>query len=132
MSFGYSVSDFVLLGTEAWKIYKRCKSAPAGFSALQIEVKALYIVLQEVADLPQFGDDSTQQLQGTKLELVGKGAYDVLKELETRLSEFESLGNRNKRFRDRFRWPQEEVDTIRLRLVSQINLLTAFINASAM
>jgi hypothetical protein len=72
--------DFVLLGQEAWRLYRRYKAAPAEFAALATEVSALHIILKE------YGEDAQKQLRGTKLEVIGKGCRGILTELEAQLN----------------------------------------------
>jgi hypothetical protein len=50
MSFGYSVSDFIAVGTLAWSVYKSCKEAPNSFNNIHNEVQSLQIVLRAFGD----------------------------------------------------------------------------------
>jgi hypothetical protein len=42
MSFGYSVSDIIVLGQLAWKAYKLCKDVLESFQNISHEVLSLH------------------------------------------------------------------------------------------
>ena len=125
MSFGYSVGDFIALGTLAWRVYKSCKEAPESFQDISSEVLSLYVVLKEAEETV-----FAQQLSPAKqerLNVVGDGCYLVLTDIDNLCKKYRSLGTQSKRTWDRMRWGSEDIAELRARLVSNAGLLTAWI-----
>jgi hypothetical protein len=125
MSFGYSISDFVVLGQLAWKAYRSCKDAPESFENISHEVLSLHVLLKEIEE-----NLSAQTLTPTRqarLKTIGDGCRDVLEELQNLVDKYESLGTQSKRTWDRMKWASTNIAELRSRLTSNTLLLTAFI-----
>jgi hypothetical protein len=124
MSFGYSVGDFVALGTLAWSVYNSCKGAPESFNDISLEVFSLHAVLKEAEETI-----FAQPLSPTKqkrLKAVGDGCHHVLKDLDNLYKEYQSLGTQSRRTWDRMKWGSENIGELRARLISNTGLLTAW------
>jgi hypothetical protein len=76
MSFGYSVGDFIALGTLAWSVYQSCKGAPESFNNISLEVLSLHAVIKE-AEETIFAQPLITTKQ-KRLKAVGDGCYHVL------------------------------------------------------
>lgn len=125
MSFGFSVSDFVTLGQLAWKAYKSCKDAPQGFQDISQEVLSLSAVLREAEET--FSGQALSAGTQEGLKTVRDGCYSVLRDLQSLLDRYESLGTQSKRTWDRVGWCSNDIAELRSRLISNTGLLTAFI-----
>jgi hypothetical protein len=124
MSFGYSVGDFIALGTLAWSVYKSCKGAPEAFGDISLEVLSLQAVLKE-AEETVFAQPLSPVKQ-ERLKAVGDGCHRVLTDLDNLCKKYQSLGTQGKRTWDRVRWGSEDIAELRLRLISNTGLLTAW------
>jgi hypothetical protein len=127
MSFGYSVGDFIAVGTLAWQIYKSCKGAPESFGNIHLEVLSLHATLKEAEETVFAHRLSPAQQE--RLKTVGDGCYRVLEDLQTLVRKYESLGTQTKRTWDRMRWGTEPVAELRARLTVHIGLLNTVITA---
>ena len=125
MSFGFSVSDFVTLGQLAWKVYKSCKDAPQSFQNISQEVLSLSAVLREAEEV--FSGKPLPQRTSEGLKTVGDGCHSVLKDLQSLLDRYESLGTQAKRTWDRVGWCSNDITELRARLTSNTSLRAAFI-----
>ena len=65
-----------------------------------------------------------------RLALIQKGCDKVLKDLQSLVNRYESLGAQSKQTWDRMKWGNEDVAEIRARLTSNIAILTAYISTS--
>jgi len=123
MSVGVGVGDIVSAVRLAWTVYDACRAAPAQFKVLSEEVEALRIVLESITKgVIDAGLDANQI---NDLNLVCRGSTTVLIELQTLLDKYKSLGA-GRRTWDRLKWGQENIDLLRMRLTSNISLLSAF------
>ena len=61
-----------------------------------------------------------------RLNTVQAGCREVLKSVDDALLKYKSLGPEKKRLRDRVRWGLENVGDLRIRLISNTNMLTLF------
>ena len=125
MGLGYGSGDFIALGTLAWSVYKSCKEAPESFKDISLEVLSLHAVLKEAEETIFM-----QPLSPTRekwLKAVGDGCYHVLTDLDNLYTEYQSLGTQSKQTWDRLRWGSEDIAELRVQLVSNIGLLTAWI-----
>jgi hypothetical protein len=125
MSFGYSVGDFIALGTLAWSVYQSCKGAPESFNDISSVVLSLHAVLQEAEETI-----FAQPLSPTKqirMKAVGDACHHILKDLDNLYKEYQSLGTQSKRTWDRMKWGSENIGELRARLISNTGLLTAWI-----
>ena len=123
--FGFSVGDFMAVGTLAWNVYKSCKAAPKGFSDISNEVLLLHAVLKETEETI-FRSPSTPESQ-ERLMTVGDGCRCVLNDLQALVEKYKSLGTQNKRTTDRMKWGAENIAEIRSRLTSNTAMLTAYV-----
>ncbi|KAH0541665.1 hypothetical protein FGG08_003896 [Glutinoglossum americanum] len=128
MSFGYSVSDFITLGSLAWNVYKACKAAPESFGNISLEILSLHAVLKEVEEIV-FVRPLASERQAS-LKVVGDGCYSVLNDLQSLVQKYHSLGTQSKRTWDRVNWHAEDISELRSRLVVNVTLLTTLISTS--
>jgi N-terminal domain on NACHT_NTPase and P-loop NTPases len=124
MSFGYSVSDIVVLGQLAWKAYRSCKDAPESFRNISREVLSLHALLKEIEE--NIGTETLSSSQA-HLKTIGDGCRNVLEELQSLVDKYESLGTQSKRSWDRMKWGCTDIAELRSRLTSNTLLLSAFI-----
>ena len=126
MSFGYSVGDFLAVGQLCWKIYKKCKDSPENYAELASEVGALHNVVKETEEL--LSQQALTSRQENKLLTCRQGCESVLKDLDGLLDKYESLGTSSRRTFDRMGFGMRDINSIRLRLISNTSLLDAFNN----
>ena len=127
MSFGLAIGDIAAVGQLCWKVYKRCKDAPGSYRELTSEVGALHNVIRETEELVAGQILSPEQKK--RLEVPRRGCLDVLQDLDGLLTRYESLGTRSQRSFDRMGFGMNDMNGIRTRLISNVTLLDAFINA---
>ena len=129
MSFGFGVSDFVTLPAFARKVYRACRDAPGGFKTFSDDIVSLHAILKEIEErLPEF---RLNQDQEARLAQLGKGCNDVLKDLESLIKRYHSLGTQTQRTWDRMGWGLEQTSDLRGRLNSNVTMLSAFLAALA-
>ena len=124
MSFGFSISDFITVPALAWKLYLSCKESSDDFKNISGQVASLHIVLKETSEhLSEYNlaPDREAQLIG-----LGKQCYDVLKDIESLLDRYESLGAASQRTWDRMRWGFEDTSALRDRLMLNTTILATF------
>lgn len=126
MNLGISTGVGALFSVSslAWKTYKACKESPDGFKAISTEVSSLHIVLKEIEENLQ--QSRLRPAREAEMLRLGRGCSDVLEDLEALLLKYKSLSTQSQRTWDRMRFGWEDVNAIRVRLVSNITLLTAF------
>lgn len=121
---GLSVGDIFLISSLAWRVYRLCRDSSNEFKALSTEVASLHIVLKETED--QIQQNNVEKGYEARLLVIADGCKDVLEDLESFLSKYESLATKTQRTWDRLRWGSEDARKLRERLVSNTVLLTAF------
>ena len=126
MSFGLSISDFITVATVCWKVYKECKESIGEFKNISAEVGGLYTVLKEVEEL--LSEQKLNSKGESRLVVLITDCHDVIKDVEKRLNKYKSLGTKSSRTWDRLRWGINDINDLRLRLISQTTLLDAFNN----
>ena len=126
MSFGYGVGDFIAVGQLCWTIYKKCKDSPGNYVELSTEVGALHNIIKETEELLSQQDLTSQQK--VKLTACRQGCEDVLKDLDGILIKYESLGTNSRRTFDRMGFGMQDMNGMRLRLISNVSMLDAFNN----
>ena len=126
MSFGFGVGDFIAVGGLCWKVYKKCKDSSGNYAELSGEVSALYTVIKETEEL--LSQQGLTQEQQAKLDTCRQGCEAVLKNLDGLLIKYESLGTKSQRTFDRIGLGNEDINGIRLRLISNVSMLDAFNN----
>ena len=125
MSFGFGVGDFNAVGTLAWKIYKSTKDAPESFRNIHLEILSMHAVIKEAEET--IFQTPLPQVRQARLQTVGNGCSQVLEDLDKVVQKYNSLDTQSKRTWERMRWCQEDIKDIRLRLISNTALLTAYI-----
>ena len=126
MSFGFGVGDFLTVGQLCWKVYKKCKDSTGNYAELSSEVGALHNVMKETEEML-----SQQELaEGQRVKLVShqQGCEEVLRDLDRLLVKYESLGMKSQRTFDRMGFGMQDMNGIRLRLISNVSMLDAFNN----
>ncbi len=126
MSFGYSVGDFLAVGQLCWKVYRKCKDSPGSYTELSSEVDALHNVIKETEELLSEQDLTAEQK--VKVVTSRQGCEEVLKDLDGLLVKYESLGTSSRRTFDRMGFGMQDMNGIRLRLISNVSMLDAFNN----
>jgi hypothetical protein len=124
MSFGFSVGDFVALGTLAFSIYQRCHDGPDEFQALSVELANLRNVVDLVS--LNLADRELNAVQQTYLKQLRGGCQEMLEEVEAMLTKYESLGTNRKLKWKWIGWGKERAPGIRQRLALNIGMLTSF------
>ena len=125
MSFGYAVGDVIVIGKLAWSVYKACIDAPTSFGNIAQEVIALEVVIRQFGEA--FEGQELSELEQKRLDIIGKGCRDVLKDLQSLVEKYENLGLNAKLSFDRLKWAAAPVDELRTRLISNTTILSAFI-----
>ncbi|CAG7985724.1 unnamed protein product [Penicillium nalgiovense] len=131
MSFGFGVGDFLAVIKLANETRKAFVEAPVQFKSISNEVRSLSLVLQDVEiDISAKQLDSQQQAELNKLST---GCHKVLDEVLKKIEDYTELsttndGKRNmaKRVWKRLKWEPSDVQELRLRISTNIALLTAF------
>ena len=126
MSFGFGVGDFLAVGQLSWKVYKKCKDSSGNYAELSNEVLALHGVVKEVEEL--VAEQDLTSGQNKSLSIHRQGCEDVLNDLESLLLKYESLGTKSQRTFDRMGFGMQDINSLRLRLISNVSLLEAFNN----
>ncbi len=129
MSFGFGVGDFIAVGGLCWKVYKKCKDSSGNYAERSNEVSALYTVIKETEELISEQDLSPEKQ--AKLARCRQGCESVLKDFNDFLAKYESLGTKSQRTFDRMGFGMEDINSIRLRLLTNASMLDAFNNAYA-
>lgn len=125
MSFGFSVGDFVTVGTLTWNLYKACSTAPESIGSLCGELASLHAVLKQIEEAITRRVVSPSEQE--RLATVVKGCSDVLRDLQTLVEKYNGPGGGSQRsWKNRLKWGFENIDPIRNRLISNTVLLTAF------
>ncbi|KAJ5131543.1 uncharacterized protein N7515_007582 [Penicillium bovifimosum] len=134
MSFGLSFGDLVSVVTLANKLRKDFVGAPIQFNSISREVRTLAIILQDVdVQQPDFDMDDHHHKQ---LEQISHSCWTLLKELEVAIGKYKvieycgtSLHKKARSIWKRISWEPKEIAGLRDRLLSNVTLLRAFLNA---
>ncbi|KAL8769852.1 MAG: hypothetical protein Q9209_004290 [Squamulea sp. 1 TL-2023] len=109
MSFGFGVSDFVAVGTLAWKVYKNvykaAKDTPESFQKVHLDVLSLHAVLKEAGET-------------------------IFKSPIMLVTKYEKMGIQGKWTWERFRWGSVDIQDLRSRITSSVIMLNAFMSTS--
>ena len=124
MNFGFSASDLIICIKLTRRVWRDCRDAPNGFRTVSTEVASLQLVLEEVQET--VSDHELDQSKQNNLVTIVEGCNDVLEELREVLKRYRSLGTQSKRVWNRICWGQEQIESIRQRLISTAGLLTSF------
>ncbi|KAJ5486476.1 hypothetical protein N7530_000776 [Penicillium desertorum] len=131
MSFGFSIGDFLVVITPANETRKAFVEAPAQFKSISDEVRSLSLVLQDV-EIDISAKELSSQQQG-ELQELSKACHKVLADILKKIEDYTELsttndGKRNmaKRVWKRLKWEPSDVQELRIRISTNIALLTAF------
>ena len=124
MSFGVGIGDIVSVSKLAWKVYKSCKDASEDFKNLSTEVVSLHVVLKETEEV--IAENTPNRNQAFRLQNLSEGCQMVLQDLEQLIDRYKSLGSKSQRTWDRLKYGTEDIHTIRLRLISNTTMLSAY------
>ncbi|KAK5211291.1 hypothetical protein LTR47_007985 [Exophiala xenobiotica] len=129
MSFGFSIGDFLEVARLIEATRKRFKGAPAECSALAAETKLLQIVVNDI-DAQIEDDDDIADAVKQDLQSAVKNCESVLKDLNALLNSHTELTSEpgparkvHQRVWKRLKWDSDEVNKLRSRLSSSIQLL---------
>ena len=125
MSFGYGTGDLIFCIQLAHRVWRECRDAPEDYRAVSTEVASLQLVLKEVQDAVHHQELSLAKQQDLKQLVVA--CSEVLEELGDILKKYKSLGTQTRRTWDRLKWSKDNVESIRLRVISSNSLLTSFL-----
>jgi hypothetical protein len=126
MDFGFGFGDLIAVGTLCLKVYQRYKSSLGNYRELSSEVGALHNVIKESK-----GISSQQRLnaeQKARLALSKVGCEEVLAELGNLLVKYKILGTEELGKINRVGFAMQDLDTVRLRSISNVSMLDAFNN----
>ena len=126
MSFGFAVGDFIAVGNLCWSVYKKCKDSPGNYRELSSEVGALHNVIKEAEEL--LSQQTLTFEQETKLHRSKAGCEEVLTELDELLVKYENLGAKSQRTFDRIGFGMQDINGIRIGLISNVSILDALNN----
>ncbi|OQD71694.1 hypothetical protein PENPOL_c001G06226 [Penicillium polonicum] len=131
MSFGFGIGDFLAVIQLANKTRKAFVDAPVQFKSISDEVRSLSLVLQDVEiDLSAKELSSQQQAE---LKEISTGCNEVLADILKKIEDYTELSTTNdakrniaKRVWKRLKWEPSDIQELRLRIGTNITLLTAF------
>ncbi|KAJ5977574.1 hypothetical protein N7501_000916 [Penicillium viridicatum] len=131
MSFGFSIGDFLAVIQLANKTRKAFVDAPVQFKSISDEVRSLSLVLQDVEiDISAKELSSQQQAE---LQEISTGCNEVLADILKKIEDYTELSTTNdakrniaRRVWKRLKWEPSDVQELRLRIGTNIALLTAF------
>ena len=126
MSFGFGIGDFLAVSRLCWQIYTKCKDSSGSYADLSSQVITLHGVTKETVDI--LGQQDLSSSQENQLQSCQKECEAVLKDLDDMLVKFESLGSKSQRTFDRLKYGMEDLNGIRIRLISSVSMLEYFVN----
>jgi Hsp70 protein len=132
MSFGFAIGDFVALGKLAWGLYKQCKGASAEFAEICNEVLSIHTALRELEDEAQNEDSILNRAGGGRqkeLNNIVQNCTEALRQLESLVTRYRSLGTSQKKVWDRIKFGDEGIQVIRNKLVLHTSTLTLFLTS---
>ena len=135
MSFGFSISDAVLLTQLAWKVIQSSRKACGEYDDLTREAASLHIVLQRLQQEVGKIDGLISNAGYMKeLESIIGGCEKVLKKLDAILDKYNSLGEEERTARKLWRKVRfgdgqvGDVAQLRGKLTYYVSALTLFLN----
>ncbi|KAL6722363.1 hypothetical protein ACLMJK_001470 [Lecanora helva] len=126
MAIGVGIGDFLAVSRLCWQIYTKCKDASGNYADLSNQVITLHGVMKETMDM--LAQQTLSPSQETQLGSCQKECEAVLKDLDQMLIKYESLGSKSQKTFDRLRYGMEDVNGIRIRLISSVSMLEYFVN----
>ncbi|KAI8931871.1 hypothetical protein NX059_010775 [Plenodomus lindquistii] len=130
MSFGFSVSDFVLAAEKAYTVYKKCKDAPAKHLELTQRVERLRDVLYDteryLVEAEREGRIPQSQLRLTSLHSTCTGCNATLDEVDEFLEKYGKVGTDSgaHRFISRLKFINSDSDGLIRKLESDTTTLS--------
>lgn len=124
MSFGFGVGDCIALSQLAWRLYKTFRDSSNDFIELAADLESMHTALSQVEKLAShcaLDEESKARLAELQTRCLAN-----LKSIESQLIEFQSLGTKKKRTRDRLRWGMETISQQRQQLILNTNALSLF------
>lgn len=130
MSFGFSVGDFISIGTLALKLYVAYREGPLEFREISRELLSLHTTLEEISSNLSAPVSLFSRSPGTKLNLerLVEGCAEALKELEGIWNKYQALDGRAKKFSwQRMKFGKENLDGVRAKLGVHLQGLMVFL-----
>ena len=128
MSFGFSVGDFVQLGSLAWRLYTQIQNAPVELKVVADDVGMLHYTLksmdENVVRSASLGADATKGLQE-----IANRCRAVLGELEPLVIKY---GRAKLSTWHKIKWQRVDMDGIQRRLKAALQALNSFNSAVAL
>ena len=132
------MGDILVLTKLAWNVYNVYKDAPDSFRNISDEIKSLHEVLCEVENYLQQlklqGGASWSKEKHDRLQNILEGCTRVLNYLDSLFRKYQDVGSSTRArmpFWDRLRWIQEDISSLRQRLVSNMVILNTFLTRYA-
>lgn len=126
MSFGFSVGDITTAISIVKHTYERYNRSPNDYKAFSTEVRQVgdnFKKARELRDNNQWSTGDKTTLDRYIIDLA-----TLLEDLSAFAKKYESLANGSGRTRDRIRWPEQEVEQLRKRIVTCNSSLSIFLN----
>ncbi|KAF8419525.1 ankyrin repeat-containing domain protein [Tirmania nivea] len=114
MSFGYSVSDILVISKLAWDVYNVYKDAPDDFRNISDEIKSLHSIIDSNNLKAKLQDAKMTSEEQERFRGILQGCMNVLKDLDRLLD-----------------WGKEDIPELRARLTSNTILLNMFVTNCA-
>jgi hypothetical protein len=121
MSFGVGVGDVVLVTTLTRDLIQSARKAPQEYSEVENLALSLCLVLEDVRDITT-GVQLRSNL-ATRLRIATIESEGILKEFNELVKKWGSLASKGRNVWARLRWPSKSMDSLRIRLITQTNML---------
>ena len=130
MSLGYGIGDFIAIFVLCAKVYTAYKDGPDSYKNIAEEVKSLQAIIKKAAQHLKSTTLSDNDRQEGQEAL--KGCQSVLRDLNSHIiNKYKSLASSKRRqIFKRVKLGTEDIATLRVRLISNANLLCSFIRRS--
>ena len=141
MSFGYSVSDAIVLVSLAWKTVQNSRKACGEYDELTREASGLHVVLQRLEKelgKPESLINKSRGIYKDELGVLVSGCENVLSTLDKILEKYNGLGGRESRMKKslqkvRFGNGQmADLEELRGKITYYTSALTLFLNMVSM
>lgn len=130
MSFGFGVGDCIAVSQFAWQLYKTFRDSSNDFIGLSADLESMHAALVQVDKLASHCALDVESK--ARLEKLQTRCLETLKSIESQLIEFQSLGTKKRRKRDRLQWGMETASQQRQQLILNTNALSLFISSLAL
>ncbi len=125
MSFGCGIGDIIQLTTITWRLYKSCKEASKDFVDLSKDIASLHVVLSEIHDFLS-EDPGIDTSRRNRLSVLCDACQGVLTDIEALYIKYDRLGTKAQRAWDQARFGLEDLQKLRVRVVSSVTLLSGW------